>query len=215
MTTASLPLATRFILHDVSWRGYETILEELGNRHVFVTYDQGTLEFMSPSPKHGRVSTLISRLIWAYTEERGIAIASYGMTTFRREDIEKGLEPDDCFYIANEPTMRGRDQIDLSSDPPPDLAIEVDVTRSALDRQEIYQSLKIPELWVWENDHLTIYLLNSAGVYQIADRSQAFPTLPPADVQRFVGMRHSMDELSWIRAFRTWIRSLPGAGASS
>src|SRR6478609_4387760 len=107
MTAASMPLASRFILHDVSWRGYETILKELGNRHVFVTYDQGTLEFISPSPKHGRVSSLISRLIWAYTEERGIPVASYGMTTFRREDIEKGMEPDDCFYVENEPKMRG------------------------------------------------------------------------------------------------------------
>jgi Uma2 family endonuclease len=215
MTAASMPLASRFILRDVSWRGYETILEELGNRHVFVTYDQGTLEFMSPSPKHGRVSSLISRLIWAYTEERGIPIASYGMTTFRSEVIEKGLEPDDCFYIANEPRMRGRDEIDLSSDPPPDLAIEVDVTRSAMHRQEIYQSLKIPELWVWENDRLIVYLLDSHGVYQTSDRSRALPTLVPNDVQRFVGMRHTMDELSWIRSFRAWVRSVPGAGAPS
>jgi Uma2 family endonuclease len=215
MTAAALPLASRFILHDVSWRGYETILDELGNRHVFITYNQGTLEFMSPSPKHGRVSSLISRLIWAFTEERGIPIASYGMTTFRSEVIEKGLEPDDCFYIANEPRMRGRDEIDLASDPPPDLAIEVDVTRSAMDRQEIYQSLKIPELWVWEDDRLSLYLLDAHDIYQISDHSRALPPLLPNDVQRFVGMRHTMDELSWIRSFRVWVRSIPGAGAPS
>jgi len=205
-TIAPLPLADRFVLHDVSWEGYETILRELGDRHVFVTYDRGTLEFMSPSPKHGKVSSLITRLIWAFTEERGIAVASYGMTTFRREDVEKGLEPDDCFYIANEPRMRGRDNIDLATDPPPDLAIEVDVSRSAMDRQGIYEALRVPEVWRWADERLTVFVLATSGRYEVSAHSRALPGLSPGGIERFVRMRQSTDELSLIRQFRAWAR---------
>src|SRR5690349_8980147 len=107
MTAVAQPSSSRFVLHNVSWRAYETLLEELADRKVFITYDRGTLEFMSPSPKHGKLSSLISRLIWTFAEERDIPTATFGMATFRREDVERGLEPDDCFYVQNESRMRG------------------------------------------------------------------------------------------------------------
>jgi Uma2 family endonuclease len=215
MTAISLPDISRFVLHDVSWQGYETLLREVGDRRVFITYDRGTLELMSPSPKHERVSSLITRLIWTYTEELRIPIATFGMTTFRREDLERGLEPDACFYIRNESTMRHRDAIDLNVDPPADLAIEVEVSRSALDRVSIYEELRVPELWRWDDERLTIWLLDDAGKYSPSDRSLNLPGLPPTVVERFVSLRKTKDELSWGLAFRDWARQqAEGAGGT-
>jgi Uma2 family endonuclease len=206
MTAISLPDVSRFILHHVSWQGYETLLREVGDRRVFITYDRGTLELMSPSPKHERVSSLISRLIWIYTEEMQIPIATFGMTTFRRDDLERGLEPDACFYIRNEGEMRHREEIDLSVDPPADLAIEVEVSRSALDRVGIYEELRVPELWRWDDERLTIWLLDDAGKYTAQERSLNLPGLPPTVVEKHIGLRKTMDELSWGLAFREWAR---------
>jgi Uma2 family endonuclease len=211
MTVEAPPLGSRFILHDVSWQGYETLLREVGDRHVFITYDRGTLEFMSPSPKHERVSSLITRLIWAYTEELRIPIATFGMTTWRREDLARGLEADNCFYIANEALVRTRDDLDLERDPPPDLAIEVEVSRSALDRLSIYKALKVGELWCWADEKLSIQLLGK-DEYEPADRSRNLPGLPPEIVEQFVAMRVKLDELNWVLKFREWART-SAAGA--
>ncbi len=206
MSVAATETSTRFVLHNVSWKGYETLLCELGNRHVFITYDSGTLEFMSPSPLHGKVSSLISRLIWAYSEETSIQLASFGMTTFKREEIEKGLEPDDSFYVSNESLMRGKDEIDLAIDPPPDLVIEVDVTHRASNRLEIYRQLKVGEVWEWSDEKITVHTLNQSGDYEIRSESSQIPGLRPEIVEKFVQMRKTVDELSWIRQFRQWAR---------
>src|SRR5687767_3883479 len=197
MTLEAPPLGSRFILHDVSWQGYQILLREVGDRHVFITYDRGTLEFISPSPKHERVAGLITRLIWTYTEEMRIPTASFGMTTWRREDLDRGLEADSCLYILNEPLVRGREDVDLTRDPPPDLAIEVEVTRSALDRLSIYKALRIGELWRWADERLSVQLLES-GEYQPATRSRNLPGLPPEIVESFISRRTGMDELTWI-----------------
>ena len=209
MTLEAPPLGSRFILHDVSWQGYQILLREVGDRHVFITYDRGKLEFMSPSPKHERVAGLITRLIWAYTEEMRIPIASFGMATWGREDLERGLEADSCFYIANEPLVRGREDVDLTRDPRPDLAIEVEVTRSGLDRLSIYKALRIGELWRWADERLSVQLLES-GEYQPATRSRNLPGLPPEIVESFISRRTGMDELTWISEFRKWVRDQRG-----
>ena len=106
------------MLHGISWQFYEAFLAELEGRRIFLTYDDGTLEIMSPSLTHGRSASLLGKAVELLTEELDIPIDILGMVTFRREERGKGLEPDDCFYILNEPIMREKDEVDLSVDPP-------------------------------------------------------------------------------------------------
>ena len=138
------------VLSGLSWTQYVTISDTLEGRDLRFTFDQGTLEIRTLSFLHERLSCLIGRFIDVVTEEMNIAMASGRSTTCRREDLERGLEPDNCYWFAHELQVRHRDQIDLRSDPPPDLAIEVEVSRTVLDRLAIYASLAVPEVW-----HLT------------------------------------------------------------
>jgi Uma2 family endonuclease len=196
------------VLRNISWETYESLLRDLEEQHYYrLTYDGGTLEIMPPSRLHERAGRLLGRIIYAYSEARNIPIASFGSATWRRRDIGKGLEADECYYVASEPRVRGRDEVDIHVDPPPDLAIEVDITRSALDKQRIYAALGVPELWRWEDESLLVLVLGADGQYAAAKKSPSFPELPLDDISRFMSMRHDTSETEWIRLFREWLTS--------
>jgi Uma2 family endonuclease len=125
------PEEQRFLLRGVDWAAYRKISEALTGRHVRLTYDGGSLEFMTISYLHARLSRLIARLITVLTEELGLLMCGCGDMTCAREDLERALEPDEGFYIENEPAIRDKEEIDLSVDPPPDLAVGIDLHRSS------------------------------------------------------------------------------------
>jgi len=199
-------VSQRFLLHNVSWESYESLLADLAEEHVFLAFDNGTLELMSPLPKHDRAGALLARLIHAYTEVRGIPIATFGRTTWRKKSIARGLEADECFYIRNETAVRGREDIDLSKDPPPDLAIEIDITRYDLNKQQIYAALGVGELWRFEDDKLVVRKLEADGKYVKVDISPNLPELPLGQVQKFMDTRHGTGETQWVLAFRKWVQ---------
>lgn len=205
------PPRDRIVLNNISWETYEALLNDLQEEHVLLTYDDGTLEIMAPSPLHDRSARLLGRLICTYTEVRNIPIASFGGTTWRRKDRRQGLEPDECFYVRSEPLVRGRDDIDLAKDPPPDLAIEVENTRSSLNKQAIYAALGIGELWRYLDERLTVHVLKPDGSYAPSDASPSFPDLPLAQIQRFMHQRHGTSETEWVRSFRDWVVQRHGA----
>jgi len=196
----------RILLHNIAWETYESLLADLAEEHVFLTYDNGDLELMSPLPKHDKAGVLLARLIFANTEIRQIPISSFARTTWRRRGLAKGLEADESFYIKNEPAVRGRTDIDLQKDPPPDLAIEVDITRNTLKKEEIYADLGIGELWRFDAEKLVIRKLTAEPRYVESDVSPNFPHLPVAEIQRFMDMRHGMSETAWVLAFRQWVQ---------
>jgi Uma2 family endonuclease len=142
LSNASLDATPRFVLDSISWETHEALLADLENARVRLTYDNGTLELMSPLPKHGREQKLLGRLIETYTEERNIPIAGFAPTTWRNHSLAKGLEPDECYHIRNEPLVHARDDIKLPDDFPPDLALEIDVTHNTLDKKAIYAELE-------------------------------------------------------------------------
>jgi Uma2 family endonuclease len=200
------------LLHGISWTTYERLLVELeeSHQHHRLTYDDGDLEIMSPSPKHERFKKLMGRLIEAMTEELRIPISSGGSTTFKSALLKKGLEPDECYWIANEAKVRGMDEFVWGQDPPPDLAVEVDITRSALRRFGIYASLGIPEIWRWKKNRLVFHELVPAtganGDYREIAKSRSFPFLGPEPLTRFLLEAHATDETTWILKFRAWVR---------
>lgn len=194
------------VLRGVSWATYQSLVRDLESapgKHL--TYDRGLLEIMVPLPPHESYKRLIGRLVEVTTEEAEIEIRSLGSTTWSREDLQKGVEPDECFYIQNEPMMRGKTEIDLTVDPPPDLVIEIDNTSSSIDRMKIYASLGVPEVWQFDGVSLMFYRLERAE-YQMMEASQVLPSLQQEDVLRFLQMSQTMGETSWIREFRQWIR---------
>jgi len=166
------------------------------------------LEIMSPSLEHERLSSLIGRMIEAYTEELGIPIQTARSTTLKSELKQRGLEPDESYYITNEAQVRGLDEIDLSVNPPPDLAIEVDITSSSLDQLGIYAALGVPEVWICDGTNLAIYGLQTDGSYALLDRSSTLRTLLPQTIVEFLAKRNSTDETSWIRSFRQWVKNI-------
>ncbi len=195
-----------YVLHDVSWEFYEACLQELGDRNIRLTYDRGTLEFMSPSEKHDRSKRLLGRLIETLTEELEIEIRSEGSTTWRKKRKKRGLEPDECYYVEHEPLVRGRETIDPAVDPPPDLAIEVEVSRRVVDRLGIYAALGVREIWRYGGDGFRVFVLRDDGKYHHADRSPSFPFLPLDEVNGFLTRSNEMGETAWVRSFRAWVR---------
>jgi Uma2 family endonuclease len=211
VTTVRVPDEQRFRISGVSWPTYLLYSDGLGPRHVRVTYDQGEMELMTVSPRHERGKTLLARLIGALTEELAIDIIGCGSMTCRQEDFERGFEPDDCYWIAHVESVRGHDDIDFAHDPPPDLAIEVEISRSTMNRLRLYASLGVPELWRWDGEQLRVNLLGEDGEYRESDRSQAFPFLPVAELVRFLTMR-DVSDTGVVRAFRKWVRERQAAG---
>src|SRR6266478_1708430 len=148
MDTQTLPPIGRgMVLEDVDWKTYSRLLKAFEERPgIRLTYDRGALEIM-PLLEHDIDGRFLGRIIIALTEELGLPILCGGSTTLRRQLHQRGIESDECYWIANEPRMRGRRALNLQRDPPPDLAVEVDVTSSSLDRLDIYATLGVPEIW--------------------------------------------------------------------
>ncbi len=139
METIKSPAEQRVALHNISWSTYERLLaDNETNSAPRFTYDRGELEIMSPSPEHEKLNRRIAQLVLAVADELGVEVEDLGSTTFRREDLERGFEPDSCFYIQNEEKVRGTNCIDPAADPPPDLVIEIDITSPSFSKLPIY-----------------------------------------------------------------------------
>jgi Uma2 family endonuclease len=163
MGTVSIPAEQRFVLSGITWPAYVAFADLLDGQHVRVTYDRGRLEFMTPSPEHERSKHLLALLLAVVAEEMDIDIAGFGSMTCRREDLDRGLEPDECYWGSHEPKVRGRTEINLAVDPPPDLVLEVEISRSVLDRMDLYARLGIAEIWRWDGHSLRVCLLGPDG----------------------------------------------------
>jgi Uma2 family endonuclease len=205
-----IPLAQQqhLLLHDVSWQFYEHLLREVGDRPIRVTYDHGKLEIMSPLPKHEKWGNRIGRMIELLAIELDIPMEPLGSTTFKREDLQKGLEPDECYYIQNAAAVRGKDELDLPFDPPPDLAIEVDITSRSIKREPIYAALGIPELWRFADRRLSVLELDLERKYRPIPRSNVFPFLPIETFSTFLLRLESEEQTAVLREFRDWIKTL-------
>lgn len=200
-----VPQGQRVLLENISWQEFENILEELGeNRSARIAYDQGTLEIMTPLPEHEFNKEIISDLIKALLEELEINFLSLGSTTFKNIKMYQGIEPDNCFYIANESKIRGKKRLDLTIDPPPDLALEIDLTSRT--HQHIYAALGITELWRFEKGNLLIYLLQD-GQYIEAEKSLNFPNLRIKEViPDYLQQVNRIGRNQVMKVFRQWVR---------
>jgi Uma2 family endonuclease len=197
----------RIMLNNISWETYEALLREVGDSHVRLTYDVGDLEIMTLSFGHENSGEWIGRLIFFLALEMKVPLCSGGSTTLKNSLRKKGLEPDKCFWIMNEQAMRGKRSWNSLSDPPPDLAVEIDISRSSLDRRAIYAALGVPELWHYDGEVFRVLILAANGKYKEKARSLAFPALSLPGFGRFVGKLGAADEVSLVQQFVNWVRA--------
>lgn len=215
MATVAPPQTTPpgVLFRRVSWGDYLAMLRIVGDRPIRVTYDRGRMELMSPLWRHGSVSYLLGRLIDVLTEERGVPVEAGDPVTFHRQDLDKGAEPDKCYYLgAHAALVRGKDRLEMGTDPPPDLVIEADITHSSLDRLGIYAALGIREVWRFDGQTLHFLHLQGDGSYEARETSLNFPGLPLAVIARFLDEARDTDKTAWVRSFRAYLRDQVGPG---
>lgn len=208
MSTATNPRTDgdRFVMRDVSWERYVDLRDDPTQLRVKMTYFRGVLELMSPPGPHERINRVLERLIDAWCEIHGIPSKAFGSTTYRRQDHAAGLEPDSCYYIQSAELLGAIEELDLTIDPPPDLAIEVDITSSSSGRLPMYAALGVPEVWRTNGEWLRVYHL-VGNEYREASESEALPGLPIGDFMDFIRRRNDTNSLQFIREFRTWAAS--------
>src|SRR5258708_3639246 len=178
----------RFTFDGLSWDQYEKLYEAFEGTHAFVTYDNGLVEIMTTGRKHEHEKAILARLLWALSEELDIPIECFGSATWKQEKLNKGIEADDCYYIRNLSRIKG-DEIDLDRDPPPDLAIEVEISTRIGVRRKIYAALGIPELWRFDGKRLIFMHLSKRKEYEVRDSSWNLPFLKSADLEPFIHMQ--------------------------
>lgn len=202
-----VPPGQRLLIRHLNWQKFEHILEELGDcRSSRLAYSHGNLEIRMPTPEHEVDKELIGDLVKILLDELEIDCECFGSTTFKQESMDSGIEPDQCFYIQNQARMGGKRRVNLSVDPPPDLAIEVDVTSKT--QLDAYATLGVRELWRYEKNRLNIYTLQG-GSYQPVAISPTFGSLPILDfVAEVLEQSVAIGRSPALRAFRQKIRNL-------
>lgn len=193
------------VLYDVMPEQYRGIMEAMGDHRLRHSYNHWTLEIMSPSATHEWENRFIQTLLPFIAVELGVEIKSLGSWTLKPSDFEKGIEPDSCFYIANEPKVRFRKDLDLENDPPPDLAVVIDVSHTSLGRIPIYVALGVPELWRYDGN-LMQFLQLQDGAYVAIDHSVAFPFLPAAKLQETLADSDVKTDIELVKDFVAWLR---------
>lgn len=204
----TVPPGQKLLIRNLGWTEFESLLEELGeHRSSRIAYSNGTLEIRMPTPEHEVDKELLGDVVKILLDELEIDCECFGSTTFKAENMDSGIEPDQCFYIIeNHARMRGKRRIDLSLDPPPDLAIEVDVTSKT--QLDAYANLGVPELWRYEKNQLRIDRLQEGGYRQVTT-SPTFPRLPIPDlVADVLAQSREMGRSPALRAFRQRLKQL-------
>ncbi len=203
----NMPEGSTLTLRDIDWDEYESVLEELnGLRRVRVTYIQGSLVIMTTSAEHESWKSLFAHLVATLAEEMNLPLIGRGSLTLKRKRKGKGTEPDDCYYLQHAADIRGKKRIDIDSDPPPDLAIEVDITSPSLARLPIYAALGVPELWRFDGQVMIFYSLVNER-YEEISASELFPFVSPAIITDFLLLGDSEDITAMNKAFRQWVQA--------
>lgn len=208
MPAVVAPVGQRVIVQGVSWVTYTSLVADFADsRGTRMAYDQGTLEFMSPSFNHEQLADFLIDIIKAVAEALELDFVSAGSTTFKREDVDRGFEPDGSFYLQHAAAVQGHTTIDLGVDPPPDVIIEIDLSHPSLDKFPIYAALGVPEIWRYASQQVSIYRLVDER-YQKVDTSVALTGVTSTRLIEWVAMGVEQSRLTWIRRLRAWAETL-------
>lgn len=198
----------RVLLKRVSWETSNQLLIELGeDRAMRLFYHEGLVEIMTPLGPHESSNRFIDDLIRVIADELNLNLKKFGSLTLKRDTTQTGAELDSCYYIQNEPLVRGKQEIDLKIDPPPDLVLEIDITSGSLDKRPIYAALGVPKLWRYDGQKLEAFVLQESSLaYNPVQQSPTFPSSPLDSVPPLIRQSLVDGETATLRAFRAWVR---------
>jgi Uma2 family endonuclease len=200
------------VIRDVSWELYDLLSDAIDEKqHVYLAYDGKDLEIMTKGLIHEGYREFLGRFVHALTFELRIRSRGAGETTWKRPEIARGLESDLCYFFTPEKlvvVLEGwtRKSKDIADYPNPDLAVEIDISQSEVDRPAIYAALKVPEVWRFEEESMVIEHLQPDGTYAPAESSRFLP-VRAEEVYRWVAVEDTRDELAWEQRLREWIRA--------
>jgi Uma2 family endonuclease len=196
----------RVVFRNINWQGYRQLLEILGDRHAAkLTFDRGTLEITMPLEEHEFSGRLIELFIRILVVELGLKIKTMGSTTLDRSDLDRGAEPDNAYYIQNQPRVAGR-KVNLATDPPPDLVVEIDITHTDINKPALYASMGVPELWRYDGSKWIIYQLENREYLEVSI-SPTFPIVPKEMLYEFLAVAQT-DEVEAEMNLRNWVREM-------
>ena len=202
-----LPAGALLRLQDVDWDDYEHLLTQMddwpGHR---LSYDRGRLDVMSPKREHEFYKKFVGRIVDIIGEEYGLEIEPAGSTTLKLKALAKGVEPDESFYVQNAARVIGLRDLNLDTDPPPDVVVEIDMTNESLDKFAIYAALGVPEIWRYDGRRTHFYKLAGEG-YEVSQNSLAFPDISAQDLTQYLEQSKSEGQTASLNAFRQMIRS--------
>lgn len=206
MATVIQPVGQPVLMDGVSWETYEALLADGGDRRrTRMTFDQGVLEIVTPSYEHEHAGNVVAKVAEALMDARRQDYAPAGSTTFKDQGAERGFEPDASYYVEHAARIRGLTHIDLDSDPPPDLVIEIDVSRSSLNKLPVYAGLGVSEVWRHEHGRVQIYRLADGSYVEVED-SAVIPGLSGARLTAFVRDSLTASRPDWWRGVMAWVR---------
>jgi Uma2 family endonuclease len=197
----------RFVLYNVGWNIYQALLETNGGRPPRMTYHQGDLEFFRSFLLHERYTCLVCRMVQTITEELDIPVVAARSPTLNSQSLDCGLEPDGCYYFSPQGRSRDWNRTDGTAEPPPELAIEIAISKPSLDRIRIYAALGVSEVWRFDGETLSIFLLGSDNAYNQSETSRILPFVPINELPRFLRDDYLGNDTRWGRAFREWVRT--------
>jgi Uma2 family endonuclease len=202
-----LPVGATLVVPNASWEQYEDLLHELGDRPgLSVSYDEGRLQVMSPSAEHEEYREFILSIARTLSEELGVPLETRGSTTWKRPALQKGVEADTCFYVAQAARIIGKRTIDLGVDPPPDVVVEIDMTSPSLDEFGIYAVLGVPEIWRYDGRHAQMFELRGER-YSEVDGSRFFPGLSAAMLAEFLELSKTHGQTGALKLVRQRART--------
>ncbi len=199
----------RVYLQDVSWETYRQLVEDqMGKRDLRLTYDDGELEIMVVSYKHDAYSFMLGEIVSTISDWLEFDFVGAGSTTFRAEKKRKGFEGDGSFYFKNAETVRGKDEIDLSVDPPPELVIEIDITHGSLSKFPILAAIGVEEIWRFDGNGVVFYRLRNENYEQVAE-SVCLPNVKSEIVTELLFAAEEMKRSEWLKLVHQTIKKVP------
>lgn len=202
----------RIVIRGADWELYDRLTESIrGDQHIRVAFDGKDLEIMTTGRLHEDYKGLFGRFVGALTFELGIPYSDAGETTWKRAEVSRGLEADQCYYfrpdkLAADAAARVRRSNDVADYPNPDLAVEIDISTSEVDRPAIYAALRVEEVWRFDEESVVIEQLRPDSTYVPAESSRFLP-IRAEEVARWIILEDTIDKLAWERRLREWIRA--------
>ncbi len=212
MVAITTSAENRVLLHNISWQTFKTMLAEMGSeRNSRLAYDNGIVEIMTPQMPHENSNRVVEGFVGVLCEELGLEIKRVGSLTLTRDDLQRGAEPDSSYYIQNEALVRHKENINIATDPPPDLVLEVEYSRSAIDKLRLYAAMGVPEFWRYNGSVLRVYTL-AGGQYSEVETSPTFAPVSVKEIPRFIQEAKKNREIATTRTFRVWMQQKISGG---